>query len=65
MDSTAIGAMAAVKRETNIVDPLSRIVDPSPQFESDSSRLCNLEKQNSDTLPKAKTFGDILLMKIR
>jgi hypothetical protein len=58
--------MAAVKRETNIVDPLSHIVDPGPHLESDPSRLYHLEKQNSEIpLPKAKTFGEILLMKIR
>jgi hypothetical protein len=63
---SAVGAMAAVKRETNIVDPLSRIVDPVTNSEGDLSRLYSLEKQNPDLpQPKAKTLGEILLMKIR
>jgi hypothetical protein len=60
--------MAAIKRETNIVDPLSRISDPSPlRQEIDATRPNSREKEKNPDFPQlkiTKTIEEVFMTKI-
>ena len=67
-ETTAIGSMAAVKRETNIVDPLSRLTNTSLRNENESFRVDSKDKQASESIPQApvlQTAGELFMMKMK
>jgi hypothetical protein len=67
LQADSLGAMAAIKRETNIVDPLSRIAEPNPRLDIDSVRLNSRERilDFPHQLKATKTVEEIFMSKIR
>lgn len=62
--------MAAVKRETNIIDPLSRLTNNAVRNDNESFRIDSKDKQLSENvipqqIPIVYTAGELFLMKMK